>query len=225
MYRIKILFSLLLLFTINFSCKQKEHVNVEEIWKKYIHSYVTDSIVKTTKTSYKKRESILKNNTIFISETYIRYPDKVYQKIFHNGRMVQTEILNGNKTRIKQNGKEIKVDEKRIAMLKENGLIFPEFYYSINDLEYAGEVKENEKTYYKIKYLSDNAIYLIDKQTYELYKIITDLGSVQVLKRKKTGGVLMNQKLLYIYGKDTVYSRDIDTRLNIPINDSIFRID
>jgi len=110
--------------------------------------------------------------------------------------------------------------------------IFPEYNYTSknNDIKYIGEIKENGKIYYKIlikpDFDNEKMYYLIDKNTFEFYKMISDKGTLlEVIERQEIMDVKTFLSTKQFIIQDTVIDNVLDYRFNIVVNDSIFELD
>jgi hypothetical protein len=123
------------------------------------------------------------------------------------------------------------MNEFELRLNSELALIFPEYTYTSKnkDIEYIGIVNEKGKEYYKIKlnrWSDENIYYLIDRNTFEFYKMISDNGILsEVIEKKNIMGVNTFWIMKNIYEKDTIIEQVIENKFNIEVNDSIFKLD
>lgn len=223
--------TLIIVLIILTSCQSQKVPNVDVIWEKYLKTVSDRETIANIKTSYQVSESKYKFGVIKTVNT-IKAPDKFYSLITFPDNTQLEVILNGKNGITKKNGKTEKLNKQEIELYSELAMIFPEYTYTSkkNDIKYIGKVKENGKTYYKIQIKPDfddeKSYYLIDNNTFEFYKMVSDKGTVlEVIERQEIMGVKTFLITKQFIKQDTVISKVLENKYNIKVNDSIFKID
>ncbi len=103
-------------------------------------------------------------------------------------------------------------------------LIFPELYYDKIELVGVDVVDGNE--YYNIKIDTDIEIlnYLIDKDDFTIFRVLSDGYIMEILETEIVDGIKLIKSSKSIHGNDTMTGNTIDCQLNVDINDSIFEL-
>ena len=222
-----IILSILFTFIISCSSEQKKELSKDEILEKFIESFGNKEKIMNIKT-YSTEKEVKSKYGIIKAITKIKYPDRVYQQMtYPNGAKV-TYIVNGNSGIIKSpKGIEI-MSKDDILGYKFVALIFPEVHYK--ERAYSYELSENtvvnEKEYYTLILKTDFSIsnYLIDQDTYEVYRIIDDKSIYEVCSTIKIDDISLIETSYSISGNDTIFNRNFNSELNMEIDDAIFNM-
>ena len=219
--------SILTLFLSN-KCENQKNISVDVIWKNYLNTIAKKEVIDTIKTAYITDKSIYEDGSFKI-ERKIKFPNKMYQKVdFSDGRN-EVYIYNDNQGVVIKNGIKEKMNEELLGLYKELSLIFPEFYYTEKkgDISYLGMFNEGNTEYFKIRINNNTNIdYLINKKTFELYKMVADDFEFIPVKREKTNGInIMYEANMVIGKKDTTKIKINEIIYNKMLNDTVFKIE
>lgn len=207
------------------SNSQENKIKGEEIWKNYINSIGSREKILNIKT-YSDSTVTTSKHGIIISKTKVKYPDKIFQEITYPNGEVLTLIINGNSGIRKFLNRTETLSDKYVAKYKIMGLIILEFYYL--DLGYkvelVGEEIFNNKSYYNLRVSKNAKIsnYIIDKQNYNVFRLITNSDTTEIKKITKKDGIKVATESTYTRGGETNSAYNIEFNANI--SDEIFEI-
>ena len=222
-----LLIQVLLILLASCSSSQNEKLTVDEIWQNYLDSIgKKEDLLKITTYS----ATILSDSKFGESRINIKtkYPDKVYTEILYPNNALVTFIINGDSGIIKSPKGIENIPQSDLIKYREGDKLFPELDFK--KLGYTiilfGEEKIRGRDCYNLeidkKYETIN--YLIDKENFQVLRTMTGANIFDYFETVKIDGINLIKTSRNITGTDTITSNYIELKLNIEIDNNLFKL-
>ena len=209
------------------STGQKAKLSGEEIWNKYLDALGKKETVLGIKT--------LSTTCVFDSKLGVtkskimnKFPDKLYCEMRFPNNSSVIYIIKGDKGIVKSQDGVRPLTEKEISEYNQMTLIHPEMHYKQlgYKIELMGDKMIENKAYYNLKIKTDlkTMYYLINKENFQLFRIVYDNSVMEVTETILIDGLRLIKASKTIINSDTLLQHDMNYTLNPVIDDNIFNI-
>ncbi|MCT4640179.1 MAG: hypothetical protein N4A72_20955 [Bacteroidales bacterium] len=210
------------------SANKDKRLTVDEVWTKYIETFGDYETVRNVRT-YSNTDIVKTKFGEIKSIAKLKYPDKVYSEIEYPNNEKVIYIMNGDAGIIKSpKGVEF-MNKGDIERFSQMSLIFPETYFKqlgYNMVLKNDTVVDGNKLYnIEITTNIEKVNYLIKKDGFVMFQIVSDGFITEVLETEIVDGVRLIKSSKNIIGEDIMISNNIKYELNGKIDDSIFELE
>lgn len=212
------------------SCAQdrSDSLTVDEIWENHFKTLGGKEKLESVKTSSYSMVATSKNGTE-TRNLKIQYPDKIYFEIITPQNDTTIQILNGVRGITKHKGTTTELTGWDSLRLTQMAITNTELHFKENGYEMTRQMDTliNDIFYYNVLVNSPhkNMRYLFYKDSFRIFKLITDDLSIEFLNYTTINGILMPKKSKIIVGSNTLLVENKNQQLNITFDKTVFSLE